>query len=182
MPAVAAAVPDGPSKPDWKAIRYEYETTNISQRDLAAKHHVPYSTLCKRTMRENWSQRAKLVAATASKLEAEVGEAIKQEIRDELAPLIAAKKVEITKRGIHVAERGLSRIESLWDDQRPSEAKVEADGARAAEIFLRLARTSLGMNDGTGLGGALNVNILANQAAIGVSVPQVESPDSTSQS
>lgn len=152
-------------KPNWSRIRHEYETTTIAQRALAKKCDVPYSTLAKRAMRQHWSQKAKLIQRTACLLESEMRAAEKQVIRDDLAPLLAKKREEITKRGISVAERGLSRVESLWDNSPPTESKAEAEGARAAETFLRMARTSAGM-DGSGIAGALNLSILTNQAAI----------------
>lgn len=39
---------------DWKKIRKEYETNEITMADLARKYNVSYSTLTKRKSRENW--------------------------------------------------------------------------------------------------------------------------------
>lgn len=44
---------------DWLKIKTEYVTTQISTRDLAQKHGVPYSTLRKRAEKENWSEERK---------------------------------------------------------------------------------------------------------------------------
>lgn len=40
---------------DWHAIRAEYVAGGISQRKLAVKHGIPYSSLQKRCVRENWT-------------------------------------------------------------------------------------------------------------------------------
>lgn len=39
---------------DWRAIKTEYITGNISYRKLAAKHGVPFSTLRNRAIEEQW--------------------------------------------------------------------------------------------------------------------------------
>ena len=40
--------------PDWNRIRAEYVAGGISQRQLAKKHDVPFSTIQKRSHREKW--------------------------------------------------------------------------------------------------------------------------------
>ena len=40
---------------DWHAIRAEYVAGGISQRQLAEKYGLPYSSLQKRCVRENWT-------------------------------------------------------------------------------------------------------------------------------
>lgn len=39
---------------DWEKLKIEYVTGHISQRELAAKHGVPYSTVRQRSIREQW--------------------------------------------------------------------------------------------------------------------------------
>ena len=41
---------------DWDAIKQEYISTNISQRELAEKYGVSVSSLGKRCASEGWSQ------------------------------------------------------------------------------------------------------------------------------
>lgn len=41
---------------DWESIKTEYITTDISYRNLAEKHGVGLSTLCKRAGKEHWHQ------------------------------------------------------------------------------------------------------------------------------
>lgn len=41
---------------DWKEIKAEYATGDISYRDLAKKHDVSFSTLSKVAKREGWSK------------------------------------------------------------------------------------------------------------------------------
>ena len=161
----------GGKKRDWRAIRYEYETTGISHRDLSDKHAIPYGTLSKRAMREKWSQRAKLVAATAARLESEIDHRVTQEIRDELAPWIEQRKAEIIKRGYALYEKGAKRIEHIYDNHEIVDAKTESEAARAVETLVRVGRTSLGMNDTSSGPTALSLNILTNQAAVQIVQP-----------
>lgn len=159
---------DVPAKPDWFAIKREYETSTTSQRDLAEKHQVPASTLMKRAMREKWKQGSKLVRAAVRDVEARAGELAQERVANDLAPWIAQMRSEITKRGYRLGERGIERIERMFETLEPDDGKTEANVANAAERYLRLARTSLGMNDGGGVGGAVNLSILTNQAAVQV--------------
>lgn len=46
------------SKPDWEKIREEFETSDITMKDLADKHGVKASTLRSRKSREDWKQGA----------------------------------------------------------------------------------------------------------------------------
>jgi hypothetical protein len=46
-------------KPDWKQLKNEYETTEISYRRLAEKYRVPTNTLKSRMEREKWSKTTK---------------------------------------------------------------------------------------------------------------------------
>ena len=41
---------------DWKAIRTEYITGNISHRKLAEKYSAPYTTLKRKASREQWCE------------------------------------------------------------------------------------------------------------------------------
>lgn len=164
----------GSDKPrDWFAIRREYETTVISQRDLADKHGIPQSTMMKRAMREKWKQGAKLVRATVLELEARADDMAKEKMSRDLAPWIEQAKTEVTKRGFAIGEKGMSRVEEAWNVIKPSDGKDEANFARAAETFLRMARTSLGMNDSSAGPQPLSLTILTNQAAVAVNAPQV---------
>lgn len=56
---------------NWENIKTEYITGHISQRDLAAKHNVPYSTLRNRSVKEGWvglrEQHSSAVVANAQK-------------------------------------------------------------------------------------------------------------------
>ena len=39
---------------DWRAIKTEYITGNISMRELAEKHNIPFRTLRNRAQEEQW--------------------------------------------------------------------------------------------------------------------------------
>lgn len=155
------------AKPDWLAIRREYETTAISQRKLAKLRNIPYGTLFKRAMREKWRQHAKSVKKTTIDLEAEINERALARVRDDLAPWIEEQKVKFTKRGFHLASNGISRVERMFDSDSPLDAKEESYISKAAETYHRMGRVALGMGDGSSTG-SINLNILTNQAAVQV--------------
>lgn len=54
-------------KPDWNKIRHEWETTNITFKDLAEKHKVKLGTLKSRRSREKWSRDSSKKDATPKK-------------------------------------------------------------------------------------------------------------------
>ena len=59
---------------DWKKVKTEYITTNISYRDLAKKHDIPFNTLQCRAKKENWVELRKrhqdnIVAKSVEKAE-----------------------------------------------------------------------------------------------------------------
>lgn len=158
----------GKPKPDWLAIRRQYESSDISQRDLARLLGISESTMMKRAMREKWKQNAKLVQLTANDLAAEIDKKVKGKLREELAPWIEEQRVRFTKRGFHVADRGMNRVVEMMDSTPDPDAKEEAFISKAAETYHRIGRVALGMSDGTAPGGSINLSILTNQAAVQV--------------
>ena len=52
---------------DWKAIREEWETNDISFKDLAEKHEVNQSTLRNRKVREKWNRKISVKKKTTIK-------------------------------------------------------------------------------------------------------------------
>lgn len=166
LPSVQPTEPAPKPKPNWRSLRAEYESSGISLRNLAAKHGISISTTAQRSMREHWSQRGKLVAKAARQLESEVNSAIVQEVRDELAPWLEERKRIITREAVELSAIGTKRIRAIWEAESPADTKRESEAARTIETLVRVGRTALGMDTGTGLAGAVNVNILANQAAV----------------
>ena len=55
---------------DWKKIRQEYESTEISLSDLAVKHGIKYSTMKSRNQREKWAKGASTKDASKNKKDA----------------------------------------------------------------------------------------------------------------
>lgn len=58
---------------DWKAIKTEYITTDISQRQLAKKHKVPANAIYRRSTNEGWVEarkrhKSKVMAKTTEKI------------------------------------------------------------------------------------------------------------------
>jgi hypothetical protein len=147
-----------------------YQTTPVSHRSLAKLEQVSYSTLSQRAMREGWRKldtaNKKIVAATGKALESEIDRRAAALVHDQLAPFIEKHKAAITKRAVKLSNRGLARLEKLWRDQPPDAAKSESEGAKTLETFVRVARVSLGMGDGSPVAPALTLNLLTTHSAV----------------
>lgn len=95
---------------DWEKLKIEYVTGHISQRELAAKHGVPYSTLRQRSIREQWvkekEQHSRTVVANAQK---KIGE----------------KQADLLAREYQIATDFVKLIEkSLTDENNYDEAFI----------------------------------------------------------
>ena len=78
---------------DWVAIRAEYISTQISTRDLAKKHGVPYSTLRKRAEKEEWAQARKdQERKTAALVAQKTAEAVSTVQAERMAQLMDASR------------------------------------------------------------------------------------------
>lgn len=150
---------------EWTRIRLQYESTDISQRELAKREGVPESTLTQRAMREKWRKPGARVAEFAGDLEAAANEQARKMVADQLQPFIDRHKIAITKRAVNMSMKGLKRLGLLWDSSKPSSTRFEADGARALETFIRVGRTSLGMDDNTNGGKGLTVDMLSGSGS-----------------
>lgn len=153
---------------DWPALRREFEAGGLGYRKFAALRGIPPNTLNHRIMREGWTRNAILLRKTAKEIDARIQARVKATIADELEPLIAAEKVKFTKRGIKLANRGLSRVDKYMRSNKTVDAKEEAMISKAGSTYHDMGRKALGMNDGSPTGGAVNLNILTNQAAVQV--------------
>lgn len=122
----------GNRKPDWVAIRAEYEAGGISQRDLAAKHNVPYPTLRDRSKREGWAAsrdeiRSEVIAKTSQRIVEQKVDEISQLMTDQVEDLKklwgmavsqATKLVEVDKTkqvpvGFQIEDLELTSIDRL---------------------------------------------------------------------
>lgn len=179
------------SQLEWHSIRLRYESSDISHRDLAKELGISYSTLSKRSMREKWSQSAALVHQARSDLAAKTVIALEsatslaadmaaKQLVDELQPWIAEQKAKQIKRAIARSTKAQERLDGIAEgytvldkDGEPVELtpgpKEESFLAAAEEKYDSIIRRNLGMNEGSGLGGSLSIQVLTNQAYVQVS-------------
>lgn len=170
------------SDQEWQRIRTRYETAQppIALRALADLEGISISTVMKRSAREGWKQpreiiqrtRAALVHATNEAIEAGVKDAAAQaaaSILDQLQPIIEREKAEHIQTQILRSKGHLSRLDHFLKRKSPLEPKDEAYLSKAVSSHVTDLRRTLGMNDGAGFSGNLNVQILAGQAAVQLS-------------
>ncbi len=169
---------------DWAAVRLIYEQGDESQRKLASRLGISASTLMKRATREQWQQNSGLVAAvheaTAKtyvatierEAELQIPLAAKAAVSDllaDLTPWIESEKRKQVIRAVKRAVEHQERIDSVA--LTVEDPKGMAMIATAEDKFDAIIRRNLGMSEGTGIGGSLNINILANQASITTAEP-----------
>jgi len=91
------------AKYDWATIKAEYISGNISLRDLAAKHGIPFSTIRDRALKEGWAKeresiRNKLLTRTVQKTTDRIATSISKSL---------AKEYEIADKLANVLSRAL---------------------------------------------------------------------------
>lgn len=92
---------DKENRVDWHSVKAEYVAGGISQKKLAQKHGIPFTTLQKRAARENW-------VADRTDACAKVVENVVQKTAD-----IAADNATIAE---NIKRKGLLLLEKLFDD------------------------------------------------------------------
>lgn len=103
-------------KPDWAAIRLEYETTDISYRKLATKHGVSFSTLEKRARREHWRAAADIMQ---NAIDSEVATAARQRVAEHVARKKAEKAIKEIDPALEAAEQiNQLVLEALKDEKQ----------------------------------------------------------------
>lgn len=96
---------------DWVTIRSEYISTQISTRDLAKKHGVPYSTLRKRAEKEAWAQlRSKQGRIVDALVAQKTAEAVSDAEADRITHLMAAGA-----KAARILSEQLDRMEESGD-------------------------------------------------------------------
>jgi hypothetical protein len=166
-------------KPDWLAIRHEYEHGSIGYRRLAKAHGISPSTVTRRMRVEGWIQRKRIARAAIKSGEAKIIQSLRAKAEQELAPWLEAEKVKFTRKGVRVARVGMSRVERMFRQQQKPDPKSEAFISKAAETYHRVGRVALGMSDGTAPVMPLNLAILGNHTAVQIvrQGPESESQD-----
>ena len=92
---------DDKKRIDWDAIRAEYIGGGISQRDIAEKHGLSWSTLQKRASREGWAKDRKKVRA---------------KLVERVAQKAAAKNADNATLAADIKRKGLLILNRLFDD------------------------------------------------------------------
>ncbi len=168
---------------DWETLRYQFETGALTLRAFAKEHNLPTATLFRRAARGKWKRQVIQIAgareavtqrtitaieAAGSKIESEVV-AMGNLVLADLAPWIESEKRKQVIRAVKRAVEHQERIDSVA--LTVEDPKGMAMIATAEDKFDAIIRRNLGMSEGTGIGGSLNINILANQASITTAEP-----------
>ena len=93
--------PIGKKRVDWHRVKGEYIAGGISQRDIAKKYKIPWSTLQKRAAREGWTdQRTEACAKVVEKVVQETAE----------------KNADNATLAADIKRKGLIILDGLFDD------------------------------------------------------------------
>ena len=143
-------------KPNWKKISTEYITGDISQRDLAKKHGVPYRTLANRCKAEGWvarrqEHRGKTVAKALEKISDAQADQMAQELTTAAGELLAMvrKGIRNLDRPVRghketIEQEGITTSTEWITLDQPDEY-VDLKGAKAAGNALRDVYQVLGL-------------------------------------
>ncbi len=143
-------------KPNWIKISTEYITGDISQRDLAKKHGVPFRTLQDRCRSEEWvakkkAHRAEVVSKALETIGDEQAEQMAQELTAAAGELLA-----MVRKGIKNLDRPVRSHKETFESEecttttewitldQPDEY-VDLKGAKAAGNALRDVYAVLGL-------------------------------------
>ena len=128
-------------KPNWKKISTEYITGDISQRDLAKKHGVPFRTLQDRCRAEGWVAQKKEHRARAVSMACEL---IAQEQARDAAALITQSAEKL----LEAANTAISQLQTpvtVW------KCEEETDTGKTTREYLTLDPGSTGAVDAKAL-------------------------------
>lgn len=117
-------------KINWDKLKIEYVTGHISQRALAAKHGVPYSTVRTRSIKEKWVEEKKRYS---SKVVADAEKKLGKKEAD-----ILVKEYEIACGFVKLIEKSLEN-QSNYAESAVSQGKVIKTGRIDAKAVLNAA-------------------------------------------
>lgn len=139
----------------WEQVRTAH-ASGIGLREIARSLGLPEGTVLAKAKRAGWTQQIKSARSLVRPVEAIA-----------LAPADAAA-VTMQQRGERYVGRLAGVVENVVPHLEAMEPAEVLSGIHAIEKFDRVARRTYGLADGQQVGGALNVSILTNQAAIGI--------------
>lgn len=119
-------------KPDWNAIRAEYIAGGISQRALAAKHHVSETTLMKKANAEEWN---KLRKETYSKSTAKA--------QQKTADAAAENAVKLERARALLIDKIVKTLERMPDKSGTRARQTHTDKATGDQLTIDYDLTTL---------------------------------------
>lgn len=93
---------------NWERVRHDYETTNLSMRDLAMLHGSTYETIRRRAQRERWRR------SEPSTEDARARQALKDHC--EMHGCQSFSAATCSRCGFNLRESGLRRVRGLSRD------------------------------------------------------------------
>lgn len=140
-------------------IKLAYISGKANLAYMARTERVPYATLMRWSMEESWAEKKKAVA-----------ERTESETIENIADLVAKERVKQVKRALSRSENIRSLVDEAAQNAR---RRVNEDGSSgimpsdvqalstAEERADNITRRNLGMDQGSGGGNSLSVNILS---------------------
>jgi hypothetical protein len=182
-------IPQKPRKPlvrlseaQWIAARHQFESGELTVLQLCARYSVSERTVRHKIADEGWQKGLKLVTGAETKLQKvvdshleQVGEKIAgrigKKLEADLAPWFEREKRRHVKDSLKRIRSRQRLIDGLVDETDVLTPKDAAYIAKSDDTYDNMARRNLGMNEGSGIGGSLSVQVLTNQAAVSISGP-----------
>ena len=120
-------------KVNWEQIKTEYITGDISQRKLAEKYGVPYSTLRDRAGKDTWFQqrkksRQKVVSKSVQKVEEKQVRLATKELTllDKIEQHLDRALSDVDQFNRHIVQEGTGKGETITEERIYKKADIRA--------------------------------------------------------
>lgn len=117
---------------DWILVKTEYETTQISQRKIAAKYNISYSTLKYRATQEKW----------AKNKEKKLGK-IDAKLTQKTINNVIADKEKVLKTHFNISQKFIDMITNTLKENPYLDDKKVLNYVTAIEKLQRMQRQTL---------------------------------------
>jgi hypothetical protein len=170
----------------WIAAQQEYEAGTFTHPQIAARYGCSLRTVENKAAQRGWKRTGLAVKDAHSILREVTTEALRKSgeqlaerlttsFEQEMAPWFEREKRLHIQDTIRRAKLRQKLADKLVEDAVDLSPKDAAFIAKIDDTYDQMKRRNLGLNEGMSVGGALNVSILANQAAIGISAAPSQS-------
>lgn len=113
---------------DWILVKTEYETSDLSQRKVARKYNIPYSTLATRAAKEKWTKQNDKIQAI---------------LEQKIVNNVIADKEKVLKTHFNISQKFIDMITNTLKENPYLDDKKVLNYVTAIEKLQRMQRQTL---------------------------------------